>query len=44
MAKNVSEALRKERQIKADEAWVDEDWKKNNSDLCEFKIKGVEKK
>ena len=35
MAKSVSEALRKEQNIKADEAWIDEEWKRENSSLCE---------
>lgn len=28
-AENVAEALKKEREIKADEAWIDEVWQKN---------------
>ncbi len=32
MAKNAAEALRKERGQKADDCWVDEEWRKNNTD------------
>jgi len=38
MARDVKDALRKERNIKADEAWIDDDWKKNNVEMCESKI------
>lgn len=42
MAKNLPQALKKERNIKADEAWIDEDWKKIHSDVCEFKkVEGI---
>lgn len=30
LARSVSEALSKERRTKPDDAWVDEDWKKEN--------------
>lgn len=32
MAKSASEALRKERNVKADDCWVDEDWRKRSKD------------
>lgn len=31
MANNASEALRKERNIKADDCWVDDEWKKGQA-------------
>lgn len=40
MAVNVKDALKKEKHIKADEAWIDDDWKKNNPEACENKIIG----
>jgi hypothetical protein len=30
MAFNVQDALRKEKSIRADEAWIDEEWRKEN--------------
>lgn len=30
MAKSASEALRKEKKVRPDDCWVDEDWKKDN--------------
>ena len=30
MAKSAHEALKKERRIRPDDCWVDEEWKKNN--------------
>lgn len=30
MAKSASEALRKERKVRPDDVWVDDEWKKNN--------------
>ena len=38
MAKDVKEALRKEREIPADEAWIDPEWQKVNPDIG-YKIK-----
>lgn len=32
MAKSCQEALRKEKKVKPDDCWVDEDWKKDNED------------
>ena len=33
MANNVQEALKKEKKIKADEAWIDQDWKTPNPEI-----------
>lgn len=33
LANNVQEALRKEKHIKADEAWIDSDWKTPNPEI-----------
>ena len=33
MAKDVKEALRKEKQVPADEAWIDPEWQKSNPDI-----------
>lgn len=38
MAENVRAALRNEKHIKADEAWIDEEWKKEHTQLAENKI------
>ena len=32
MASSAKEALRKERKVAADDCWVDDDWRKNNTD------------
>ena len=32
MAKSASEALKKELATKPDDVWIDEDWKKNNTE------------
>lgn len=32
MASNAQEALKKERRQPADDCWVDEEWRKNNTD------------
>lgn len=34
MAKNVKDALRKEKGIKADEAWIDPEWQKTNPQVA----------
>lgn len=31
MAKSAADALRKERRIRPDDVWVDEEWKKDNN-------------
>lgn len=33
MAENAQDALRKEKNIKPDDVWIDEEWKKNNMDI-----------
>lgn len=38
LAKNVTDALKKERDIRADEAWIDEDWKKQNPNITSKEI------
>ena len=30
MAKNAKDALKKEKDVRADEVWLDEDWKREN--------------
>jgi hypothetical protein len=35
MARSAQEALRKEKRVKPDDVWVDEDWKKENPNALE---------
>jgi hypothetical protein len=41
MAKNVKDALKKEKTIKADEAWIDPEWQKVNPQIAPmgFRVK-----
>lgn len=34
MARNVRDALRKEKSVKADEAWIDPEWQKTNPQIA----------
>jgi len=34
MASSAHEALKKERRVRPDDVWVDEDWKRNNTELA----------
>ena len=38
MARSAHEALRKERRVRPDDVWVDEDWKKENPNVLESAI------
>lgn len=38
MARNVKDALLKEKLINADEAWIDDEWRKNNPEIATNKI------
>jgi hypothetical protein len=38
MAKSAHEALKKERKVRPDDVWVDEDWKKENPNQLESAI------
>jgi hypothetical protein len=38
MAKNIHEALKKERKTRPDDCWVDEDWKKDNPNQLQSAI------